>query len=355
MRRTVNWVVAAAVLALGAERWCSPLRACCGVGSDGRPVVNADQTVLMVWNAAAKTQHFIRQANFKTAGQDFGFLVPTPATPELAESGTEAFSHLMKITAPAIERRAIDPENQPKSAEKSSGVRVLSEKMVAGFRATVLEADEGAALAKWLGEHGFEFSPAVAAWADPYVKGKWKFTALRLVKGHAEGNDAAAKALRISFKTDQPIFPYREPESAAAAKELRAYGRLLRLYFVAETQYEGWLGEKPWETPAWSGALTPPQRAELLSLLKLQEGDAPKIAWLTEFEHYWPYQLAAHDVEFRPALNPREIRKPPQIQYYTPTARAWMGGVEFGGAAFGLAVVLGVAAWRWRSNSKSNF
>jgi hypothetical protein len=38
-------------------------------------VVNADQTVIIVWDAASKTQHFIRRASLASAAADFGFLV----------------------------------------------------------------------------------------------------------------------------------------------------------------------------------------------------------------------------------------------------------------------------------------
>ena len=38
-------------------------RSCCAVSS-GKPVVNADQSVIIIWDAATKTQHFIRRASF---------------------------------------------------------------------------------------------------------------------------------------------------------------------------------------------------------------------------------------------------------------------------------------------------
>jgi len=56
--------------------------------------VNADQTVVIIWDAARKMQHFIRKASFKSDTDDFGFLIPTPAQPELEESGNEAFPYL---------------------------------------------------------------------------------------------------------------------------------------------------------------------------------------------------------------------------------------------------------------------
>ena len=66
-------------------------QACCPAPPRGKPVVNADQTVIILWDAANKMQHFIRQASFKSDADDFGFLVPSPSEPELDESGNEAF------------------------------------------------------------------------------------------------------------------------------------------------------------------------------------------------------------------------------------------------------------------------
>ena len=70
-------LAAAMLSSLGA----SPTSACCPAPPSGKPVVNADQTVLMIWDGATKTQHFIRQASFKSEADDFGFLVPTPTQP----------------------------------------------------------------------------------------------------------------------------------------------------------------------------------------------------------------------------------------------------------------------------------
>src|SRR5262249_14088468 len=76
--------------------------ACCAVAPAGKPVVNADQTVIIIWDAATKTQHFIRQASFKSEADDFGFLVPSPTQPELEEAGDGAFPHLRRLTEPPL-------------------------------------------------------------------------------------------------------------------------------------------------------------------------------------------------------------------------------------------------------------
>ena len=54
----------------------------------------------------------------------------------------------------------------------------------------------------------------------------------------------AASALRLSFKTDRPLFPYREPDPKDFAQNLEAKRRLLRIYFVAEARYQGELTEE---------------------------------------------------------------------------------------------------------------
>ncbi len=61
----------------------SPALACCAVAGPGTPVVNADQSVIIIWDHASKQQHLIRKAGFKTTATDVGFLVPTPSRPDL--------------------------------------------------------------------------------------------------------------------------------------------------------------------------------------------------------------------------------------------------------------------------------
>ena len=45
------WMLAATLLGWG----------CCAVAAGGSHVVNADQTVIMLWDEARQTQHFIRK------------------------------------------------------------------------------------------------------------------------------------------------------------------------------------------------------------------------------------------------------------------------------------------------------
>jgi hypothetical protein len=307
-----------------------PAPACCPAPPSGKPVVNADQTVILLWDPATKTEHFIRRASFKSEADDFGFLVPSPTKPELDESGNAAFPHLQKLTEPERQKvprpsggvgcgcsAAKSPAGKTTLSEPA--VRVLEERFVAGFKASVLEADTTDVLVRWLKDNGYAFSPEVAAWAKPYVEKGWKITALKIAKP-ADGKQdpgVTVSALRISFQTDRPLFPYREPDPKASAEALGMNHRLLRIYFVSDAIYQGELTkETSWSgRVAWANKLSAEDRKKTLDLLKLPETTGPAEWWLTEFEDEWPYRAAPADVYFSRSPAQVPVKRPPIVEY----------------------------------------
>jgi hypothetical protein len=345
-------VVAFAASFLGVR----PASACAPVSLQNTPVVNADQTVIMIWDAKSRTQHFIRQASFQSKGDDLGFLVPTPTQPELEEAGDSAFAKLAELTAPEV-RRVRRPHFSvgcSSTATLESGalsgaahsVQVLQEKRVAGLEAVVLKASSSDALVGWLREHGYAYSPEVAAWAEPYLADGWKITALKVVKDEANkaSSTVAASALRISFRTSRPLFPYREPDMRAFAADLGVKKRLLRIYFLAERRYQGDLTpDEPWTGQVvWAGKVSAKDRAALLGQLRLPPTTEPQDWYLTEFEDQWPYRPAPADVYFRPSGKQDDVRRPPQLQF----VRAAPTDVTV--FALAMALVVPAASRRWR-------
>jgi len=140
-------------------------------------VVN--ERALIVWDSANKTEHFIRGAVFDTNAKDFGFLVPTPTTPDLAEADPQVFGTLYNITAAKeVWRKQREPA-QPRSMwtalsemiygiqsrSKSAipmieaappAVQVLKQQHVAGYDAVVLSAERPELILDWLKENGYE-------------------------------------------------------------------------------------------------------------------------------------------------------------------------------------------------------
>ncbi len=310
--------------------------ACCPAPKGGKPVVNADQTVILIWDAKKKRQHFIRKATFQSESDDFGFLIPSPNLPELSESANDAFPYLTDLTKPKVVTKkrpqgggcvcgglaTKNPDIRPPGVQQAA-VKVKSRKIVAGFDAAVLEATTAKALVTWLKDNGYAWSPEIQKWAEPYIQNKWHITALKIAKEEdgKENKGVAAKALRMSFDTDQPLFPYREPEYTSSAKNLIKGSRMLRIYFIAEARYKGeltkddrWTGKV-----AWSNRLKAKDRQELLKRLKLPETTGPDQWWLTEFEDYWPYKVAPADVYFSKDENQSTVEREPIIRYVAST------------------------------------
>jgi Uncharacterized protein conserved in bacteria (DUF2330) len=319
-------VLAVVLIALPSSE---PVQGCAVAPPRNQSVQIADETVLIVWDAPTKTQHFIRRASFKTEADNFGFLVPTPSKPELAEADGEVFSSLSRITAPKVVTQTKPSSSGcgfgcPGAASKgdnapiANSVAVLDEKRVAGFDAAVLEADSVDALGKWLKDHDYPFAPALEEWVGYYVKAKWKVTAFKIAKPEKDAPKVGTSALRMSFQTERPFFPYREPSDQASGKNDFPPIRLLRVFLVSDKRTKGVLGDKDGAWPGkavWSNHLPEDERKRLLELVKLPAAAPPAEWWLTEFEDDSSPRPGKEDLFFTASEDARPFERPPHIQY----------------------------------------
>jgi hypothetical protein len=329
MKTHILWtgLVLVGLLALSGD---DPARGCAVAPARDQTVQIADESAIILWDAATKTEHFIRRASFQTKAKDFGFLVPTPTKPTLAESSDEAFKTLAKLTEPEVVTKpkpASGPgcgcaASAPPTAGTAEPVRVLDEARVGGYDAVVLEADDAKALSDWLTKNGYDFSAELTGWADHYIKLKWKITAFKVArdKDKAETPGIATSAVRMTFQTEQPFFPYREPEAKEkeAAAKAAPQDRLLRVFFIGEKRMDGKLegAAEAWPGHSiWSNKLTEENRKHLLEQLKLPADTAPATWWLTEFEDNSSPRPGKADVVFSPAEKQDPIAPPPIIRY----------------------------------------
>lgn len=232
MCRILALAVSVAGIVVVALRSQPEVQGCASVPRVGGPsIAIAEESAIIVWDPVKKVQHFIRRAAFDTKSPDFGFLVPTPTMPKLPLESVEDGIF-----------RTVDVWLRPKTVEQTrwsfkpfmcmfggmaakpdmttkgelADVRVLHEQKVGGFDVNVLEADDAEALAKWIKEHGFSADPELYDWLKPYVASKWKITAFKISQDPKSGQLATTKAVRMSFATERPFFPYREPEPKAS-------------------------------------------------------------------------------------------------------------------------------------------
>lgn len=306
--RSIPLVALSLLTLLGAARACCPAFP---PGPD-TTVKIADQELVVVWNPATRTEHFIRQASFESRVQGFGFLVPTPTQPALAEVSASVFGSLREEIRPRIVHRtrykpvpsalclmtlrtmappasSVDELARGGSATASvteaPPVQVLQQVRVAGFDAAVLSATDAGALAAWLEQNGYDARPALRQWLEPYVAARWIVTAFKFA---ADAGQVATGALRMSFQTDRPLFPYRVPTDQLAPK---GQGHTLRVFFVGPGRASGALGEAqaPWAGEVKYASGAPRLPLNLLLGDAVPAADVPAGAWLTAFEDpTWP-------------------------------------------------------------------
>ena len=317
MRKHWKWIVMAVVAAAMLLPARLRVKACAPAPPPDAWVTIREEEAVIVWDEESQTEHFIRRAVFNGQTRDFGFLVPTPTEPELGEAHDDLFPALASVTRPPVqyvERKVPGPAPASDGLVRSAPtVEVLRQQQVAGFDAAVLKANDPDALAQWLDDHGYAYRPALRDWLAEYTKNEWIITAFKMSSG-SNLDELRSKAVRMSFKTDRPFYPYREPEDMRDPE--RAGGsRSLRVYFIGAERMEGRLGENRWQAKTlWSNAVSQSElnwslhRAGLTGKL---ERDA---WWVTEFLDNSRPRPGTDEVYFVPSSDPSTVSKPPLVR-----------------------------------------
>jgi hypothetical protein len=241
------------------------------------PVI-ADEQAVIIWDEVHKIEHFIRQADINTTDPNVGFLVPTPQAPELAEIDPGIFDLVREDAAPKMVpevvyqtplemmgyalKKVFSPdarvfttisETLAYAGSGPSGVEVISEQNVADYHAVVLEADNVGMLSQWLKDNGYAWSKKAETWLKPYVDAKWKITAFKLIKPSSEQNSTSlvSHAIRMSFPTDRPFFPYSEPGDTEKGQSTSVGSRSLSVAILGSQRMSGVLADGH----AWPGVL----------------------------------------------------------------------------------------------------
>lgn len=240
--RTIQALFTVAALSLAVSGGARPADACVILGGGNTKV--AGEEVLIVYDSIQHVEHFVRHMTFSDASHEFGFLVPTPAQPTLADADDAVFSRLFAIyqrpQPRAVHSNAHGPDGLVAASAVAPPVQVLEHRTVAGLDATVLSASSAAALNTWLGAHHYPSSPSLQRYLQPYVRNHFFITAFRYVPGQGQTR-FGTKAVRMTFPIDRPYFPYAEPDDAPHVP-----GRIFRLSLITNERMSGVVGGHPW-------------------------------------------------------------------------------------------------------------
>jgi hypothetical protein len=295
-------------VALGASAMTCPVWACSGVGPPGKPVVFGDQTNIVVWDEAHHTEHFIRNANFKSGADNFGFIAPTPGKPQLSEASNKAFYTLANL-APAQINVYRGGGGFGGAMKKSDEVKVIQEADVAGYHATTLWSKDAHAINDWMNEHGYISTPEVEKWAERYCSKGWYLTAFKVIDRTKLA--ASTGTVRMSFRTGRAFNPFYVPSTNIPN---RGKGTL-RVYFVSVGDYDANIGNTgTWQTPQWTAPIPEATSALLAKQVKIPAEAIPDNCQVETFvDNDFP-RPAADDIYF----TKRKAAATPPRQPITP-------------------------------------
>jgi hypothetical protein len=134
------------------------------------------------------------------------------------------------------------------------------------------------------------------AWLDHYAKMDWFFAALKFVRGEGQESPGTT-AVRVSFDTDVPFYPYKMPSDTWPERHYRPISLFFVSSGVARGKYRG--GDGEWEAKVrWSGDLPRETATKLASLVSLDQMDIPEGAKVTVFQNTANAQGYDQDVYF---------------------------------------------------------
>ena len=259
----------------------SDAEACGAAYPAGSFVQLSRERTLIVWDAANKTEHFVRKPTFDGDPKSFGFFVPTPTVPVIKKEDDGIFDRVHELLEPK-RPGGDDGKGIAGSGGGAPGhVDVLQTVTIDGFQVVTLRATDENALGEWLGKNQFVDKPALRAWAKRYTDKSWLITAMRY-EGEAQEkgpsrNKLETPTLRLSFAIDAPFYPYTEVAADLADQEafLKRYGgnacppddplcvdqtgyvppRPLDVWVVAQTPVQSLMGQAGGGPPVMDAAL----------------------------------------------------------------------------------------------------
>jgi uncharacterized membrane protein len=214
-----------------------------------------DQRALL--HFADGTETLVVETTFVGAGTNFAWVVPLPAAPEISAVPRTVFTNLERLFQPEVIHKqvrwwmgmlvvavivgilirqsrkggfsvvelliiiafigllaAISIPNFVKArggagiSIEHAGVQILARQTVGVFDTVTLSSPDGAALTRWLNEHGFAVPAAAAPVIADYAKQGWVFAAAKLSRPDATGK-TSPHPLAFKFKTDRAVYPLR--------------------------------------------------------------------------------------------------------------------------------------------------
>ncbi|MCP4447199.1 MAG: DUF2330 domain-containing protein [Myxococcales bacterium] len=186
------------------------------------PIVQAGERILFGQQNGIVTAHI--QVQYSGPAEEFGWLLPMPAIPEMELGTDELFAQLIAQTQPTYrldrEYKGDCPfdslrgqgsggfESSPDDSEAGEAgegaTPLVLRDSVGPFDYAVLRADAKQPMLDWLDDNGFFVPGGTEDVVDAYIQPGAYFLALKLLKGNDVGD---LQPVVISYQSDLPMIP----------------------------------------------------------------------------------------------------------------------------------------------------
>jgi hypothetical protein len=195
--------VACALVALGAALAAgqSPAGACaCGVAIEASV---SKETALVIEHGRSESIVLSLDLASDDPSARPAVVVPVPGAPTVsAVDEGDPLAYLEQATAPP---RATQGSDGDEGVGAGGGVDVIGRERIGGYDVARLGTADGAALERWLDDNGYVLPAGAEPILSEYADEDWRFVAIKLAKG----SDGVLKPLKISFETEETIYPMR--------------------------------------------------------------------------------------------------------------------------------------------------
>ena len=216
-----------ALTSLAAPAWA------CGCGAyipDRAGATVVDERALIAWDGS--TEDILMSFGVSGGSERAAWVMPVPSAARVTLGDNAVFDDLAALTAPRIEYRdswwptfswlthgtAGAPEGA--GGRPPGGVSVLATQRIGPFEVTRLAGDSSAALAAWLGDHGFPQPATLDDNLAPYVEQGWEIVAIQLAADGTGPLTGTLQPLRLSFASDTVVYPMRLSRAATVPQSV---------------------------------------------------------------------------------------------------------------------------------------
>lgn len=212
---------------IGAPAWA------CGCGAyipDRAGATVVDERALIAWDGS--TQDILMSFGVTGSSERAAWVMPVPSAARVTLGDDAVFDDIAALTAPRIEYRddwwptfswlteSSAGVGDGVGARPPGGVSVLAAQRIGPFEVTRLAGDSSAALAAWLGDHGFPQPATLEGNLAPYVEQGWEIVAIQLAPGDTGSLTGALQPLRLTFASDTVVYPMRLSRAATVPQSV---------------------------------------------------------------------------------------------------------------------------------------